>query len=149
MLVDTSALYALVVAEDINHDAARSCFEQLRLAEEELLSTNYVLLECASLIQRRHGFKAAQRLLMKMAELLDVIWIEQEAHRQAVSLWTKAESRALSLVDCANFAVMRALGIRHAVAFDAHFAQAGFVMLPHADRVSERRGPYRIRRARQ
>ena len=149
VLVDTSALYALMVAEDMNHQAAVSCFEQLRLAAAGLLSTNYVLLECASLIQRRHGFQAAQMLLTKAATLLDVAWIGQEEHGQAVALWVKAGSRALSLVDCASFAVMRKQGIQHAVAFDPHFAQAGFEVLPADDRVAEPQAVYRPRLGRQ
>ena len=148
-LVDTSAFYALWVAEDNNHEAAVSCFEQLRLNEAQLISTNYVLLECASLVQRRHGFDVAKKVLAKATELVDVVWMTRGTHQQAVLLWNDAGRRALSLVDCASFAVMRELGVTRAVVFDAHFAQAGFEVLPRADRVAERASGYRAPRKRQ
>jgi predicted nucleic acid-binding protein len=146
VFVDTSALYALIVAEDVNHQAATSCFEELRALDAVLVSTNYVLLECASLIQRRQGFEAAKSVLARIGTLLDVLWIDQQAHHQAVQLWSRARSRALSLVDCASFVVMHAHGIRRAVAFDAHFIQTGFEMLPKSGRVAEPRGVYRVGR---
>ena len=148
-LVDTSAFYALWVAEDVNHAAAASCFEQLRLSEAQLISTNYVLLECASLVQRRHGFEAAKNVLAKATELVDVTWLTRGTHHQAVLLWNEAGRRALSLVDCASFAVMRELGVTRAVAFDRHFIEAGFEVLPRADRIAERQGAYRASRKRQ
>ena len=145
-LVDTSAFYALWVAEDVNHEAAASCFEQLRLSEAQLISTNYVLLECASLVQRRHGFEMAKKVLAKATELVDVVWMTQGTHQQAALLWNEAGRRALSLVDCASFAVMRELGVTRAVAFDRHFIEAGFEVLPRADRVAERKRSYRASR---
>ncbi len=36
----------------------------------------------------------------------------------------------LSLVDCCSFESMRRRGIRTAFAYDAHFAQQGFELLP-------------------
>ena len=147
--VDTSALYALMLPEDRHHQAAQACFEQLRLAEASLISTNYILLECTSLIQRRQGFEAAQAFLIQAAKLLDIVWIEHTHHEHAVMLWSKSGRRALSLVDCVSFWVMRDRGLRHAVAFDAHFEEAGFEVLPHADRVAERRGVYRASRSRR
>jgi predicted nucleic acid-binding protein len=147
IFVDTSALYALMLPEDRHHQAAQACFEQLRLTEASLVSTNYILLECASLIQRRQGFEAAQAFLNQVARLLDIVWIERAHHERAVELWSKSGRRELSLVDCVSFWVMRHRGLRHAVAFDAHFEEAGFEVLPRADRVAEQRGAYRAKPA--
>lgn len=147
--VDTSALYALIMPEDGHHQAAQACFEDLRLADASLVSTNYILLECTSLIQRRQGFEAARSFLIQATKLLDIVWIEQAQHEHAVILWSKSGRRALSLVDCVSFWVMRDQGLRHVVAFDAHFEEAGFETLPQADRVAERRGVYRTSRLRR
>lgn len=147
--VDTSALYSLMVAEDMHHQEAQACFAQLQLAEAALVSTNYVLLECTSLIQRRHGLDVAQAFLAEAARLLDLVWIEKTQHGRAVALWSQSGRRALSLVDCVSFVVMRDEGVRSVVAFDAHFKEAGFTVLPQADRVSERRGVYRTSRVRR
>ena len=145
VFVDTSALYALMVREDAHHRATQACFEQLRFAEATLTSTNYILLECTSLIQRRHGFDAAKTFVAEAAALLDLVWIEKAEHERATALWSQSGRRALSLVDCVSFDVMRRRGLRHAVTFDAHFREAGFEVLPHADRVAEPRGAYRTK----
>jgi len=141
--VDTSALYALMIPEDTHHGAAQTCFEELQLTEVSLVSTNYVLLECAALMQRRQGLEAARAFLSQAATLLDIVWVGRAHHEHAVTLWSKSNRRALSLVDCVSFSVMRDQGLRHVVAFDPHFHEAGFEVLPGADRVAERRGVYR------
>lgn len=143
VFVDTSALYALIAPEDRYHRAAFECFERLNAIHTPLLSTNYILLECGSLLQARHGVEPAKTFLARAAQMLDVIWISREEHEQTIALWTKANSRNLSLVDCSSIAVMRQRRLTRVVTFDAHFAQAGFEMLPQADRVSERRAVYR------
>ena len=144
--VDTSALYALMMPEDTHHQAAQACFESLQVADTMLVSTNYILLECTTLLQRRQGFEAARAFLIQAMKLLDIVWIEKPQHEHAVALWSKSGRRALSLVDCVSFWVMREQGLRHAVAFDTHFREAGFETLPRADRVAERRGVYRTGR---
>ena len=144
--VDTSALYALMIPEDIHHDSAQTCFEELQFAEASLVSTNYILLECAALLQRRQGLEVARAFLTQAAQLLDIVWVERSHHEHAVTLWGKSNRRALSLVDCVSFWVMRDRRLRHVVAFDPHFAQAGFEVLPRADRVAEKRGVYRATR---
>lgn len=143
--VDTSALYALMIPEDAHHHAAQGCFEQLQVAGATLVSTNYILLECASLLQRRQGFEAARAFLTQTTKLLDILWIDRAQHEHAVVLWSKSERRALSLVDCVSFWVMRDQGFHYAIAFDAHFKDAGFTVLPQADRVAEGRGAYRTK----
>ena len=146
-LVDSSALYALTIAEDLHHEQAVGCFEGLERAEAAMATTNYVLLECAALIQRRYGLTQAQALLKKVEGWLDILWIGSREHQEAMTTWTSAGRRELSLVDCASFVAMRRHGIRCAVAFDPHFAQAGFEVLPRADRVAEAKGTYRTTRA--
>lgn len=145
VFIDTSALYAMLSADDLNHYAAVRCFEQLHDVHATLVSTNYIVLECASLIQRRRGFEHASTFLTKAAGMLEMIWIAAEEHQQTVALWTAAKSRALSLVDCSSMAVMRTRGLHRIVAFDRQFAQAGFEVLPQHDRVEEGRGAYRTK----
>ena len=45
----------------------------------------------------------------------------------------KQEYRQLSLVDCTSFVVMRQIGIDDVFAFDRHFAEQGFTVLPAAN----------------
>ena len=148
-LVDSSALCALTIAEDLHHDRAVACFEELQRLEASLATTNYVLLECVTLVQRRYGMGHAQGLLKRAEAWLDVLWIGLQEHEQALKLWMTAGRRALSLVDCTSMVMMRQHRIPRVVAFDRHFTEAGFEMWPQADRVAERRAGYRTGRARR
>lgn len=145
--VDTSALYALIVPEDVRHSAAEALFQRLRDQHVDLVSSNYVLLECASLLQRRHGFEPAKAFLVKASSLLEIVWIGAGEQEKALTLWNQAKSRTLSLVDCTSFAVMQQTGLRYAVAFDVHFRQAGFELITGDGRIAERRAVYRARHA--
>ena len=147
--VDTSALYALVTPADGDHHNIVKLFEWLAFSEAALASSNYVLLEAVSLIQKRHGFGPAKTMLERTLGILDVHWIGEEEHRAANHLWTQAKSRTLSLVDCSSFATMRLLGIRHAITLDAHFSEAGFIAMsapPSTGIAAEPRGTYRAKR---
>ena len=126
--MDTSAFYASLNEDDAHHLAARQALEHLK--EADLFTTNYVLLECTGLLQKRKGLPLAQTFLTRTTNALEILWIDEALHREAVSLWEKSHRRGLSLVDCASFAAMRHASIRQAAAFDEHFADQGFDLIP-------------------
>lgn len=130
IFVDTSALYASFNADDLHHNAVEEALKRLRATEAELLTTNYALVECASLLQRRKGFLPAKEFLAQATQMLEILWVDGPLHQEAVSIWSRAQNRSLSLVDCTSFAGMRHTGIHRALAFDPHFAQQGFEVIP-------------------
>lgn len=130
VFVDTSAFYASINADDVQHAAAQQTLERLEETGAEAWTTNYVLLECASLIQKRKGFSMAQTFLTKIGGQLEILWIDEPLHKETVSIWAKFQRRGLSLVDCASFAAMRRMNIHRVVAFDKHFSEHGFEQIP-------------------
>jgi predicted nucleic acid-binding protein len=130
VFVDTSAFYALLDRDDANHSSAAEKWEAFLSSDTTLLSTNYILVECAALVQSRFGVAAARAFTEDVVPLLRVEWIDGETHGAAVGAWLAASRRTLSLVDCASFEVMRRRGIRKAFSFDDHFRQQGFACLP-------------------
>ncbi len=130
VFVDTSAFYALLDRDDANHASAAERWKSFLSSDTTLVSTNYVLVECAALIQSRFGMAAARAFTEDVAPLLSVDWIDGDTHGAAVGAWLAASRRTLSLVDCASFEVMRRRGIRKAFSFDDHFRQQGFACLP-------------------
>ena len=150
VFVDTSAFYALASETDRWHASARALHEQLKRDGDGFVTTNYVILEAVSLLQRRHGVSEAERFGDGVADRADVVWIEAAQHRAAWKLWRERHNRGLSLVDCSSFVVMRDREIRRAFAFDEQFREAGFTLLqPPPDRVAERRAVYRAGRQRR
>jgi predicted nucleic acid-binding protein len=124
--VDTSALYAVLDAADPNHAAASAAWRRLIDEREPLVTTSYVMVETVGLVQSRHGFAPARRVMEDVAPAFDIVWIDAALHATAVAAWLAAARGSLSLVDCASFAAMRLRGIRQAFAFDEHFVEQGF-----------------------
>ena len=130
VFLDTSALFAVLDADDRYHAGADKVWRELIAGNEELVSTNYVLVETFALIQRRLGMAAVRTLEEDILPLVRVVWIGESDHRSAVAAFLTTGRRELSLVDCASFLVMRRQDIRVAFAFDQDFQAQGFAALP-------------------
>jgi len=124
--LDTSALYALLDRDDKNHAAAAETWKSLSARNEDLVTTNYVLLETFALLQNRLGLPAVRVMHQNFSPLLRILWIGEEMHGVAVAALVTAGKRKLSLVDCVSFEAMRSAGVTEAFAFDRHFAEQGF-----------------------
>jgi predicted nucleic acid-binding protein len=127
--VDTSAIYALVVADDRAHAGAARAFESLRREEATLVSSSYVLVEIYALLGRRLGLDAVERVRSDLAPLLDVCWVDRDVHERGLDLLLQQKRRQLSLVDATSFVIMRDRHIERAFAFDRHFAREGFALV--------------------
>jgi predicted nucleic acid-binding protein len=130
VFVDTSALYALLVRTEEDHDATVAAFERLVRSHRPLLTTNYVLLETTALLQRRFGLTAVRDFETRVVPLLAVRWVDEALHRRGMERLLQSDRRQLSLVDCASFGVMDAEGIDEALALDADFRTEGYRVLP-------------------
>ena len=128
--VDTSALYALFDQDDENHSRAAAAWRRLLGEEAALLTTNYVLVESAALLQRRLGIAALRALHEDIAPVLRIEWIQEGRHQAGMEAVLAAGKKDLSLVDCVSFQAMREYGIRTAFCFDRHFREQGFESIP-------------------
>ena len=126
VFVDTSALFALLDAEDAGHDLAFPGWDSGIDECAGFVTTNYVLVETISLVQRRLGIDAVRTLIDEMLPMVDTIWVTDADHATSLSLLLMAGRRHLSLVDCVSFTVMRRLGIREYLGLDPHFEEQGF-----------------------
>jgi predicted nucleic acid-binding protein len=126
IFVDTSAVLAVLDADDEFHPPARRIWTDLLQRTEDLFCTSYVLVECFALIQNRLGIAAVRALVEDILPVIRVHWVAAEEHRSGVSALLTAGRRELSLVDCVSFESMRRLGVRDAFAFDQDFVEQGF-----------------------
>jgi predicted nucleic acid-binding protein len=117
-------------ADDVNHSAARSAWLELLNRGEDLVCTNYVLVETFALIQNRLGMGAMRAFQEDVVPLLGVEWLDAVHHQAAMAALMIAGRRSLSLVDCASFETMSRLGLRTAFTFDPHFKEQGFTCIP-------------------
>lgn len=130
VFIDTSALYALIDKRDGNH--ARAFEQWVKWLENpvDLVTSNYVVIESVALIQRRLGIEALKAFRHEILPLVEIHWLSEALHDRGLDMVIDANHRRLSLVDCTSFLAMRQLEMNTAFAFDAHFAEQGFTLLP-------------------
>ena len=130
VLVDTSALFALLDETDQRHPSAVDTFERLGEQGVALASHSYVVTEAIALLQRRVGTEAVRRLVDAILPVVDVTWVDRPLHERAVATLLIADRRGLSIVDHVSFTHMRDRDIRSAFAFDRDFVDQGFEVVP-------------------
>ena len=130
IFIDTSAFYALLDRDDDNHSKAGMAWKDILSDANPLVTSSYVLVECFALLQHRLGIDAVRGFHEDIVPLLHVEFVSPAMHRSGISGLLSAARRNLSLVDCVSFEVMRSLGIKTVFAFDRHFREQGFAVIP-------------------
>jgi predicted nucleic acid-binding protein len=128
MLIDTSGFLCFNQIEEPYHEKAVELYD----SAESRLTTNYVLTEYTALaqvrgIRRREIIKFSAETLQ--TEEIEIVWVDENLHRQAVELITQRPDKNYSLCDAASFVVMRMRDISEALTTDKHFEQEGFLRL--------------------
>jgi predicted nucleic acid-binding protein len=129
IFVDTSFWIATRFARDQRHAEAAELLR--RNADASLVTSNHVRGETWTFLRRRAGHHSAVHFLDRLERTprLRIAFVSEELERQALRWLRRRDEQPYSFVDATSFALMKALRIREALAFDAHFAAAGFVEL--------------------
>ena len=132
VFVDTSAYYSATVTRDRNHGRASVTMEHLILTHRPLVTTNFVLAELHGLLVSRTERTLAVDALtrIKASPLTTFIRVQEEDEDRAWAIVTQYDDKDFSLTDAISFAVMERLGLRTAFAFDRHFEQFGWDVIP-------------------
>jgi len=130
VFVDTSALLAVLDRDEAHHAQAASTWAELLERDEDLVTTNYVLVETYALAQRRLGLDAVRVLAQDFVPLMTVTWVDAALHDAGLAAVLGANRRDLSLVDCVSFGTMRQRHLDAVFAFDADFGAQGFQLVP-------------------
>lgn len=130
-LVDTSALYALLDADDANHRLAAAWFADAGRAPDEVLLTHtYVVVETAALVHHRLGATAVRDLFDSLLPALEVTVVDAALHERAVAAYLAGLGRQVSFVDRVSFELIRRSRLDRAFAFDRDFAREGITLVP-------------------
>jgi uncharacterized protein len=124
VFVDTSALLALLDKSDRYHTEARLTFQRL-LADDVLITHNYVHVEAIALTARCLGREAVGALVDDLLPVISTVWVDENLHRTALEA-QRLGSTAASFVDHVSFVLMRQAAVRVAFAFDQDFEREGF-----------------------
>jgi predicted nucleic acid-binding protein len=129
VFVDTSALLAVLVSNDLHHAEAVRVWQRELEQGSDLVTSNYVVVEATAVLQHRVGMAAVRTFVHDVVPALRVEWVSAEDHEAAAGALLASGRRGVSLVDCCCFQVMRRLGLERVFCFDRRFATAGFEVL--------------------
>jgi uncharacterized protein len=129
VFLDTVGLLAVWDVNDQWHSAAETVFADLRRDRTLLMTTSFVLLECANTAARRPYRQAVERLRERMEPNNMLVFPTDADWRQAWAEYRCSNAGQPGIVDYVSFAVMRRLGIRQAFTNDRHFQEAGHEIL--------------------
>ena len=131
--LDTSGWFAALNPKEAHHKEARATYVSWIERGERLVTSNLVVAEMQILLSRFRGPAEGLRFLDSLYQdpTHEVVFVDRDLERAAVDRWLRrfGEQR-LSLADAVSFEVMRMRRLRRALALDAHFEAAGFVLSP-------------------
>jgi predicted nucleic acid-binding protein len=132
LFVDTSAWLALELRNDQHHQDAKA-FAQGQGRQYQWLTTNWILSETLTMLRRRTNHAVAVRFgqRIRASQQLSLLRVDEDHEDRAWEIFRDYNDKDFGFVDCTSFAVMEAAAVRWAFAFDRHFRQFGFDILPH------------------
>jgi predicted nucleic acid-binding protein len=136
IFVDTSAWFPLLLRRHPEHAQIAGALRRRISSGDRIVTTNLVLAESYALLLYRGHRTAALSFLDAVQQPPNVIVSSTpEIERQAIADWLEPfDDQNFSFADSVSFAVMRERDITRALTLDAHFATAGFEMLPNGKR---------------
>lgn len=133
IFIDTSAFYAMDVKNDANYERASRIKEDIARNKYGMpYTTNYVIDETITLMRFRAGHEEAVAFgeKIKSSRVLKIIRADENIENRALNIFKEFRDIELSFTDCVTYVVMKELGIKDIFAFDRHFSQLGFRVVP-------------------
>jgi uncharacterized protein len=121
VLWDSSAILALLDADDADHEQAVAIADQIASEKRPSFVTNYIEVEAHALLLRKLGRTLAREWLLTAG--LPVIRALPQEEDRAREIVARHSDKDWSLCDAISFAVLDVRGIRRAFTFDRHFLQ--------------------------
>ena len=96
-----------------------------------MVITNYVVAETYTLLRYRRGAFVSLEFLrrIKATPTIHKVLVPEAWEEEAEELLARYRDQAFSYVDATSFVVMRKLGLREVLTFDADFSVGGFTVL--------------------
>ena len=123
VLWDSSAILALLDADDTDHEAAAESASAIAREKRPSFITNYVEVETHALLLRKLGRSVAREWLLKGG--MPVVRALPHEENRAKEILARHSDKDWSLCDAISFAVMESRGVPRAFSFDRHFRQYG------------------------
>lgn len=123
LFIDTNYLCAYYNKLDSLHDKAKKFFP--KLSKFNLIFSNFILLECYTVISQRVSKKDAVLFKEDMynQKYYRIFWIDKELEQKTWDIFSSIKDKNFSYVDASILATMKSEKITHLLSFDVGFAQ--------------------------
>jgi len=130
LLADTSALLALILADDRHHAAATQFMR--KNPRMRLVMTDLILSEAVTHVRARADAARAVAFAddALRSRRYDIVFADIGLVQGALAQMRRFADKRLSLTDCASFELIERLGLDGAFTFDRDFRDCGFRMVP-------------------
>jgi len=127
VLWDSSAILALLDADDADHARAVSVARDIASEARPSFITNYIEAEAHALLVRKLGRTIARQWLLTGG--LPVVRVLATEEQKAREILARHTGKDWTLCDAISFAVLEAHHVRRAFTFDRHFRQYGRIQV--------------------
>ena len=128
VFVDSGAWIALLFRPDSLHAKTVDYLVAAQQQQRSLVTTSAVLLEVVDGLSG-HGLRYLSQGFRRRIQSLsfcEVVPMDAALFERGWDFFDARADKAWSLTDCISFVVMQQRGLTDALAYDQHFAQAGF-----------------------
>ena len=127
VLWDSSAILALVDADDTDHAQAVEVARRIAVERRPSFITNYIEAEAHALLLRKLGRTMARQWLL--TGQLPVVTVLPAEEQRAKDILARHVDKDWTLCDAISFAVLDARRVSRAFTFDHHFRQYGRIQV--------------------
>ena len=118
-LVDSDAFIGRFFPNDAHYHECTKKFAQLESGAAQLVTTNLVILEVATVLSHKDSQEAARKFLQVIKQSqLPVIHLDEKLFAKSLELFAIQTKKGTSVVDCANVVVMERYKIGKIFSFD-------------------------------
>ena len=128
-LIDTSAIYSLVVRADKNHVAARELLKTWLKQKNAFVLADVVFIESMTLLKSRFGSDVALKVGRELRPNPVYLWtaLGADGERETWETFQKYADKDWSYTDCALLALSQRFKTNDVFSFDSHFDQMSLV----------------------
>ena len=130
--LDTGYLIALNASDDQHHFAAQQHWQEFLKYKPLLVTTSYIFDEVTTFFNTRNRHAKAVEIGKNLLQSQSITFrhVDKELFDAGWKKFQIYSDKRYSLTDCISFETMERERIRHALSFNDHFEQAGYINFP-------------------
>ena len=130
IFIDADAFIAVYSENDTNHKRALKRAQQIEKDNAYVMTSTYVLLEVATILNIRVKKGIGTRVVNKIVNSTTIeLSMGDNYIFSGIQTLSKQTNKNISLADCVYFSTAKHFGVTHIFSFDKHWVKNRFVLL--------------------